>query len=65
MKDLAFKAVGVGSVGTFCCVALFLTATANLSSFRSSRLNVRCLNGWVAGSVTRAIRVAVSLKASR
>ena len=26
MKDLAFKAVGVGSVGTFCCVALFLTA---------------------------------------
>lgn len=25
MKDLAFKAVGVGSVGTFCCVALFLT----------------------------------------
>jgi uncharacterized protein (DUF2252 family) len=26
MKDLAFKAVGVGSVGTFCCVALFMTA---------------------------------------
>src|SRR5229473_2124090 len=26
MKDLAFKAVGVGSVGTFCCVGLFLTA---------------------------------------
>jgi hypothetical protein len=26
MKDIAFKAVGVGSVGTFCCVALFLTA---------------------------------------
>ena len=25
MKDIAFKAVGVGSVGTFCCVALFLT----------------------------------------
>jgi uncharacterized protein (DUF2252 family) len=25
MKDLAFKAVGVGSVGTFCCVALFMT----------------------------------------
>ena len=25
MKDLAFKAVGVGSVGTFCCVALFVT----------------------------------------
>jgi len=25
MKDLAFKAVGVGSVGTFCCIALFLT----------------------------------------
>jgi len=25
MKDLAFKAVGVGSVGTFCCVGLFLT----------------------------------------
>src|SRR6476659_1731769 len=26
MKDIAFKAVGVGSVGTFCCVALFMTA---------------------------------------
>src|SRR5229473_8343316 len=26
MKDLAFKAVGVGSVGTFCCIGLFLTA---------------------------------------
>ena len=26
MKDIAFKAVGVGSVGTFCCVGLFLTA---------------------------------------
>jgi uncharacterized protein (DUF2252 family) len=25
MRDLAFKAVGVGSVGTFCCVALFMT----------------------------------------
>ena len=25
MKDIAFKVVGVGSVGTFCCVALFLT----------------------------------------
>src|SRR6266851_510591 len=25
MKDLAFKAVGVGSVGTFFCVALFMT----------------------------------------
>ena len=25
IKDIAFKAVGVGSVGTFCCVALFLT----------------------------------------
>src|SRR6195256_1013892 len=25
LKDLAFKAVGVGSVGTFCCVALFMT----------------------------------------
>jgi uncharacterized protein (DUF2252 family) len=26
MKDLAFKVVGVGSVGTFCCIGLFLTA---------------------------------------
>jgi hypothetical protein len=26
MKDLVFKAVGVGSVGTFCCVGLFMTA---------------------------------------
>jgi len=26
MKDIAFKAVGVGSVGTYCCVALFMTA---------------------------------------
>jgi uncharacterized protein (DUF2252 family) len=25
LKDLAFKAVGVGSVGTFCCVGLFMT----------------------------------------
>ncbi len=25
MKDLAFKAVGVGSVGTFCCIGLFMT----------------------------------------
>jgi uncharacterized protein (DUF2252 family) len=25
MKDIAFKAVGVGSVGTFCCITLFLT----------------------------------------
>lgn len=25
MRDLAFKAVGVGSVGTFCCIALFMT----------------------------------------
>lgn len=25
MRDLAFKAVGVGSVGTFCCVGLFMT----------------------------------------
>jgi uncharacterized protein (DUF2252 family) len=25
MKDLVFKAVGVGSVGTFCCVGLFMT----------------------------------------
>ncbi len=25
MKDIAFKAVGVGSVGTFCCVALFMS----------------------------------------
>ncbi|MBV9287493.1 MAG: DUF2252 domain-containing protein [Hyphomicrobiales bacterium] len=25
IKDLAFKAVGVGSVGTFCCVGLFLS----------------------------------------
>lgn len=25
MKDLAFKAVGVGSVGTFCCIGLFVT----------------------------------------
>jgi uncharacterized protein (DUF2252 family) len=25
MVDLAFKAVGVGSVGTFCCVALLMT----------------------------------------
>jgi uncharacterized protein (DUF2252 family) len=25
LKDIAFKAVGVGSVGTFCCVALFMT----------------------------------------
>jgi uncharacterized protein (DUF2252 family) len=26
VKDLAFKVVGVGSVGTFCCVGLFMTA---------------------------------------
>jgi uncharacterized protein (DUF2252 family) len=26
LKDLAFKAVGIGSVGTFCCVGLFMTA---------------------------------------
>jgi hypothetical protein len=26
MWDIVFKAVGVSSVGTFCCVALFLTA---------------------------------------
>ena len=26
LKDLAFKAVGVGSVGTFCCVGLFMSA---------------------------------------
>jgi hypothetical protein len=25
MKDIVFKVVGVGSVGTFCCVGLFLT----------------------------------------
>jgi uncharacterized protein (DUF2252 family) len=25
MKDLAFKVVGVGSVGTFCCIGLFLS----------------------------------------
>jgi uncharacterized protein (DUF2252 family) len=25
MQDLAFKAVGVGSVGTFCCIGLFMT----------------------------------------
>lgn len=25
MRDIAFKAVGVGSVGTFCCIGLFLT----------------------------------------
>ena len=25
LKDLAFKAVGVGSVGTFCCVGLFIS----------------------------------------
>jgi uncharacterized protein (DUF2252 family) len=25
MKDLVFKAVGVGSVGTFCCIGLFLS----------------------------------------
>lgn len=25
IKDLAFKAVGVGSVGTFCCIGLFLS----------------------------------------
>ena len=25
LKDSAFKAVGVGSVGTFCCVSLFIT----------------------------------------
>ena len=25
MKDFAFKGVGVGSVGTFCCVGLFMT----------------------------------------
>jgi uncharacterized protein (DUF2252 family) len=25
LKDLAFKAVGVGSVGTFCCVGLFMS----------------------------------------
>jgi uncharacterized protein (DUF2252 family) len=25
MRDVAFKAVGVGSVGTFCCVALFVS----------------------------------------
>jgi uncharacterized protein (DUF2252 family) len=25
MKDIAFKAVGVGSVGTFCCVGLFMS----------------------------------------
>src|SRR5258707_11309745 len=25
MKDMAFKAVGVGSVGTFCCVGLFMS----------------------------------------
>ena len=25
LADLAFKAVGVGSVGTFCCVGLFLS----------------------------------------
>jgi len=28
MKDVAFKAVGVGSVGTFCCVGLFMTPDA-------------------------------------
>jgi uncharacterized protein (DUF2252 family) len=28
MKDLVFKAVGVGSVGTFCCVGLFMTPDA-------------------------------------
>lgn len=26
LKDLAFKAVGVGSVGTFCCIGLFTTS---------------------------------------
>jgi len=25
LKDFAFKAVGVGSVGTFCCIGLFMT----------------------------------------
>jgi hypothetical protein len=25
LKDLAFKAVGVGSVGTFCCIGLFMS----------------------------------------
>src|SRR5258708_31525997 len=40
LKDLAFKAVGVGSVGTFCCVGLFLTSDNEpLLDRKSTRLN--------------------------
>ena len=45
-KDVAFKAVGVGSVGTICCRrAVPRPATASLSSCKSSRRNARSSSG--------------------
>ena len=37
MKDLAFKAVGVGSVGTFCAVGLFISADGDLFFCKSKK----------------------------
>ena len=45
MKDLAFKAVGVGSIGTFCCVGLFLSGSSTRSKL--PRFLHHCIaRGW-------------------
>jgi uncharacterized protein DUF2252 len=54
--DFAFKAVGIGSVGTFCLVALLMTGDNEPSSFSLNRPNDPYWNGSVAGSRTTGIR---------
>ena len=44
MKDMALKVVGVGSVGTFCGIALMMAAENDHYSCRSSRQMRRCSN---------------------
>jgi hypothetical protein len=42
MMDVAFKAVGVGSVGTICVVGLFLSGDGEPLFLKSSRRNAPC-----------------------
>ena|SRR5437762_12164605 len=65
LKDLAFKAVGVGSVGTFCCVALFMTLMASRCFFSSSRLSIRYWSGSAASLAITEIRAGGWWKDSR
>jgi len=53
LRDIAFKAVGVGSVGTFCCVGLFMSGDGEPLFFQVKEAQISVLERLAAGLAYR------------